>query len=268
MDQYVITSPDKESTVVTDHGELVGYSHFGEELIHQKGDRGWRNSDTEMFPVIGPTSANDFKVITSRGYALQDQHGLLREMDYKVIEVKDDEITFEKVYKKGTHLKNSKYPDKSSIETVFWPYDFTFRKKLKITDHSLDIRFEIEAEEGMPYMLGYHPAFRLSGQNTECIEYGKDQIRLQDVLDVGSVAYQVKDTDYIRLVKQEGQSLDLRTKGFGNFMLWTEVPNMICIEPITSYPYTGKKELGKELFTHAKKGETAYFEVIIKPIKA
>lgn len=268
MDQYVITSPDKESTVVTDHGELVSYSHYGEELIHQKGDRGWRNSDTEMFPVIGPTADNDFKVITSRGYALQDQHGLLREMNYQMIEVKNDEITFEKVYKKNTHLKNSKYPDKSSVDTVFWPYDFTFRKRLSISDEALVIRFEVEAEEGMPYMLGYHPAFRLSGRNTELIESTKEQIRLQDVLDVGSMAFQVKASDQIRLIKQGGYHVDIKTKGFGNFMLWTEVPNMLCIEPITAYPYTGKQELGKELFHYAENEKTACFEVLIKPLSA
>ena len=267
MDQYVITSPDKESTVVTDHGELVSYSHYGEELIHQKGDRGWRNSDTEMFPVIGPTADNNFEVITSRGYALQDQHGLLREMNYQMIEVKDDQITFEKVYTKDTRLKNSKYPEKSSVETVFWPFDFTFRKKLKITNEALYIRFEVEAEEGMPYMLGYHPAFRLSGHNTEFLESGKERIRLQDVIDVGSVAYQLNDSNHLRLIKQEGQDIDIKTKGFGNFMLWTEVPGMLCIEPITAYPYTGDKELGKELFLNAVKGETAHFEVAINPLK-
>ena len=62
MDQIVITSTDKESTVVVDSGELVSYSKYGEELIHQKGDRGWRNSDTEMFPIIGPVNEAGFQV--------------------------------------------------------------------------------------------------------------------------------------------------------------------------------------------------------------
>ena len=69
INQNVITSEDKESTVVIDDGELVSYSFYGEELIHQKGDRGWRNADTEMFPIIGPTEANGFKVNTKRGEA-------------------------------------------------------------------------------------------------------------------------------------------------------------------------------------------------------
>ena len=37
-------------------GELVSYRLKGHEFIHQKGSPGWRNSDTEMFPVIGPTA--------------------------------------------------------------------------------------------------------------------------------------------------------------------------------------------------------------------
>ena len=100
MNQQIITSRDKESTVVIDQGELVSYSKFGEELIHQKGDRGWSSADTEMFPVIGPTKANNFKVTTDRGEAIQDQHGLLREMPYEVIEHLDDSLVCKKIYKK------------------------------------------------------------------------------------------------------------------------------------------------------------------------
>ena len=35
-------------------------------------------------------------------------------------------------------------------------------------------------------------------------------------------------------------------EGFGNFMLWTEVTNMLCIEPITFYPYAvGQQNLAQ-----------------------
>ncbi len=98
INQIVITSSDKESTVVIDDGELVSYSFYGEELIHQKGDRGWRNADTEMFPIIGPTESNDFKVNTERGEAIQDQHGLLRELEYELLENTGSSVSFQKYY--------------------------------------------------------------------------------------------------------------------------------------------------------------------------
>jgi hypothetical protein len=53
------------------------------------------------------------------------------------------------------------------------------------------------------------------------------------------------------------KDLEISTKGFENFMLWTEVNNMLCIEPITQYTsYTDQKfseenmrlSKGKEIF--------------------
>jgi len=265
MNQSVITSEDKESTVVIDDGELVSYSFFGEELIHQKGDRGWRNADTEMFPIIGPTEANDFKVNTKRGAAIQDQHGLLRELEYKVEAKKGSSVSYQKSYDKNTKVKNSKFPDKSTAALLSWPYDFEFKKSFRLSDTALIISFEVKGEKDMPFMLGYHPAFKLSGANTEHVAIKGIDIKLQDVLDVGSMAYKVLDADAIVLNKPTGYNLQIKTKGFGNFMLWTEVTNMICIEPITAYPYTGDKALGEDLFMTSK--GTTKFEVEIQPFQ-
>lgn len=265
MNQQIITSPDKESTVVVDQGELVSYSKFGEELIHQKGDRGWSNADTEMFPIIGPTEANNFKVTTERGEALQDQHGLLREMAYEVVDHSQDNLVCKKVYKKNTKIENSKFPAKSSEQWLSWPYDFEFKKIFSLDDEKLSIEFEVDGEQGMPFMLGYHPAFRLSGHNTEKVITNDQEIKLQEVLDVGAIALKVLDTSEIKLIKQQGYHISLKTEGFNNFMLWTEVKGMLCIEPITAYPYTAGKLLDKSLFKTCN--GTAKFKVKIKPFK-
>lgn len=263
MNQRVLTSPDKESTVVIDQGELISYSKYGEELIHQKGDPGWRNADTEMFPVIGPTQDNDFIVETERGGAIQDQHGLLRELSYKVISANDDSVAYSKVYLKDSKVQNSKFPDKSTRAIVSWPYGFSFIKKYFLSNDSLTIQFVIQGESGMPFMLGYHPAFKLSGKNTEKFAIGNKQMNLQDILDVGSIAYPALNSNEISLIKKEGYHIKLTTKGFDNFMLWTEVPNMVCIEPITAYPYTGEKALRKDLFKTCSGKDV--FEVVITP---
>lgn len=263
--QLVITSPDKESTVVIDQGELISYSKYGEELIHQKGDRGWRNADTEMFPIIGPTEANDFIVNTSRGPAVQDQHGLLRELNYEMLSRTSSSADYLKSYDKNTPVLNSKYPEKSTEEKISWPYSFGFKKKFNLTDDALSIYFEIKGEPGMPFMLGYHPAFKLSGKNTESFQTTTKQMTLQDILDVGSIAFPALNADEISLIKKEGYHINISTKGFNNFMLWTEVPNMVCIEPITAYPYTGEKALGENLFR--KCTGLDHFEVVIHPYK-
>ena len=73
------------SQVIIEKGELISYCVENQEYIHQKGNKGWRNSDDEMFPIIGPVSENNFRVQTKNGDAIQDQHGMLREMEYSLI---------------------------------------------------------------------------------------------------------------------------------------------------------------------------------------
>ena len=133
MEPQILISPDKNSIVKIEKGELVSFLKNKEELIHQKGQPGWRNSDTEMFPVIGPTEANDFMVSTPKGNAIQDQHGLLRELTYNLTESGENFAVFQKDYAANTSVKNSKFPEKSPKEKLSWPYDFRFKKLFELS---------------------------------------------------------------------------------------------------------------------------------------
>lgn len=262
----ILSSPDKNSIVKIDQGELVSFIKNKEELIHQKGQPGWRNSDTEMFPVIGPTEANYFMVATQKGNAIQDQHGLLRELTYSLIENGENFAVFQKDYVADTSIKNSKFPEKSPKEKLSWPYDFRFKKTCILSNESLKITFKLEAEMGMPFMLGYHPAFKLSGNYGEICKIRNQEISLQKIMDGGSIAFPVLNTQEIKLIKNKGLNISIKTKGFDNFMLWTEVPNMLCIEPITAYPYTEEAQPLSEKLFNLSNGRD-YFEVVIKPFK-
>ena len=244
-----------DQLVKIDEGELVGYSAEGHEYIHQKGSPGWRNSDTEMFPIIGPTNEANFRVTTPKGAAVQDQHGLLREMTYQLVSQTETK------YVSGTPVKNSKYPSKSIEEYLSWPYNFEFTKSFEILENGLRIQFKITAEEGMPFMLGYHPAFKLTSERAS-IKTAERTIALQEVLDVGSRALPVMNCNSLTLV--DVGELIIKTEGFGNFMLWTEVPNMLCIEPITFYPYAVSQKKLHSGFQPVNRPENI-FSVIIQP---
>jgi hypothetical protein len=231
----MIQIKNSKSAIAIDEGELVSYIFDGQEYIHQKGNKGWRKSDDEMFPIIGPTEKNDFVVHTKNGDAIQDQHGLLRELNYSLLSESENQVKFIKNYKKITWVKNSKYPSKSSEEFLYWPFDFTFEKKFTLQNDSLVIDFNIQSEEGMPFMLGYHPAFLLSDTGEETLMANNQKITLTDVLNAGSNALPVLNSDEIVLINYNKKNLQIITKGFHNFMLWTEVTNMLCIEPITQY---------------------------------
>lgn len=223
-----------DQMVAIDKGELVGYVVDGHQYIHQKGSPGWRNSDTEMFPIIGPTSDANFQVQTPRDIAIQDQHGLLRELDYELVSKNETVAVFKKTYKANTPVENSKYPEKSSKQYLYWTYDFEFEKKFSLTESGLEIMFTVSGERDTPFMLGYHPAFNLVSKNPIVIAE-ENAITLSRVMAVGNRAFKV--LGYDEVILKDKNELRIATEGFGNFMLWTEVPNMICIEPITFYPY-------------------------------
>ena len=72
-----------------------------------------------MFPVIGPTAKNNFRVHTKNGDAILDQHGLLRELEYSLVSSDENSAKFIKKYKKNTLINNSKFPKKSTEENLF-----------------------------------------------------------------------------------------------------------------------------------------------------
>ncbi|AEM69666.1 Aldose 1-epimerase [Allomuricauda ruestringensis DSM 13258] len=256
----MVTLKTNTSVVKIDAGELVGYEVNGHEFIHQKGSPGWDSADTEMFPIIGPVNESDFRVKTPKGEAIQDQHGLLRQMEYELEHQTDTSAVFVKQYRSGTEVSNSKFPEKSTEAVLSWPYDFRFEKSFLLTDDGLEVHFKVSGEEGMPFMLGYHPAFKLYSKSPMIVAEDKE-ITLDEVLEVGSRALQVADCTSITL-KDEKQ-ITIETEGFGNFMCWTEVRNMVCIEPISFYPYAvNQTQLHKGF---QKLEETAEFKVTLKP---
>ena len=242
-------------TLKIEAGELVGYQVEGHQYIHQKGSPGWRNSDTEMFPIIGPTSEAGFQVQTPRDVAVQDQHGLLRELEYEVTYQSETKAVFTKKYKAHTPVKNSKYPKKSDKQFLYWTYDFEFEKKFELTPDHLKITFTVSGDIDMPFMLGYHPAFSLVTKNPIVIA-GEKAIVLSDILAVGSKAYQVSDCE--KIILKDKNELYIKTEGFGSFMLWTEVDNMLCIEPITFYPYAVKPQNLHDGFQYLREKEKEF----------
>jgi galactose mutarotase-like enzyme len=187
-----------------------------------------------MFPIIGPTNEANFRVSTSKGEAIQDQHGLLREIPYEILSSTPTTAVYKKEYFAGEPIENSKYPLKSTEQWLSWPFTFSFQKSFELVNKGLEITFTVAGDQGMPFMLGYHPAFKLYS-SSPTIQAGPDIITLSEILAVGNRALPVPDTESLTL--RDTENITIKTEGFGKFMLWTEVPNMVCMEPISFYPY-------------------------------
>ncbi|MCW5516855.1 aldose 1-epimerase [Muriicola sp. Z0-33] len=249
--------------VAIEDGELISYQVAGHEYIHQKGSPGWGSSDTEMFPIIGPTADAGYRVQVPRANALQDQHGILRELEYQLLSKTENGAIYQKEYKSGTVVNNSKYPEKSTARLLIWPFNFNFKKEFELVEDGLQITFTVSGERDMPYMLGYHPAFKLHSEQPY-LETSEKRISLDEVLAVGSRALEIPDCARIALMDEN--SITIETEGFGHLMLWTEVPNMICIEPITFYPYSLPQSKLHEGFDYLAANEKT-FKVLLSPEK-
>jgi galactose mutarotase-like enzyme len=185
---------------------------------------------------------NKFRVHTKKGDAIQDQHGLLRELKYALISSDKSSVRFIKNYIKNNQVTNSKFPKKSTEEKLFWPFNFTFEKEFILENNILNIHFKMTSEKGMPFMLGYHPAFLLSNTGKEKVTSKNKKVTLEDIYKAGHNAFPLLNCEKLILENIDRNHLEITTKGFHNFMLWTEVDNMLCIEPITQYTsYTDEK---------------------------
>ncbi len=256
-----MTVLQKNNQVVTiDNGELIGYRVDSHEFIHQKGSPGWGSSDTEMFPIIGPVDEADFLVKVPKGNAVQDQHGHFRLLPYELVKSSETSALFRKEYQAGTPVKNKKYPEKSPKELLTWPYSFQVDKQFNLLADGLEITFAVTGDHHMPFMLGYHPAFKLHSTNP-LIKTADKELTLGEVLAVGSRAYEIPDCQEITL--KDKKELTIRTEGFKHFMCWTEVSNMVCIEPITFYPYAVAQRELHQGFQHVTKEEV--FQVRLHP---
>jgi len=245
----------KNQNVVIDDGELVSYQVDGYELMHQIGSPGWGHTDTEMFPIIGPTNKAGFRVHVPRGNAILDQHGLLRELTYTLDKKKDTEVTYVKEYSAGSVVLNSKFPDKSTAQRLIWPYSFKLKKTFSLSENSLMITFRVSGERDMPFMFGYHPAFKIRTSKA-AIRTASESWGLEEIIKAGNRAVAVSQTEELFL--EDERVVRIKTKGFGNFMLWSPVENMICVEPITFYPYSVDQASLHEGFMYLDKEEEKF----------
>ncbi|MFM1877587.1 MAG: hypothetical protein RLZZ241_453 [Bacteroidota bacterium] len=215
-------------------GQLTGLRLGETEFMHTADQPGWSNSDTEMFPVIGPTLQQNYRIEVPRGTAVLDQHGFLRDMPYAMESCTESELMLVKRYSANTPVRNGKFPQRSTEESLTWPYSFTFRKQFSLYPNHLEITFSISGDSGMPFMLGYHPAFRIHSAKARVLGCNTT-VNFEDIIAVGDRALPVPRCERITL--EDYHSLHIETSGFSHFMLWTPHPEMLCIEPITYYPY-------------------------------
>ncbi len=151
-----------------------------EELLWQGNPDYWKFQDVVIFPLMGnPQGGYNCK---GKNYTFDMGHGVCRFSEFTVVENKGEELVIELVANEATLAK----------------YPFNFRVKLTYTliGRGYKLTYNISNLDGeeMPFYVGAHAAFNLTGGDTKvvfdkCGEYRHFPIRNGRVADESEIAF-------------------------------------------------------------------------------
>ena len=120
---------------------------FGREFLWQADPAFWKRHSPVLFPIVGSLWEKHFRV-NGREYEM-GQHGFARDMDFRLVSEREDEMWFEL---------------KSSPETLAkYPYKFTLRIGYRLEANKIHVMWEVSGDDSqtMWFQIGAHPAFYL-----------------------------------------------------------------------------------------------------------
>jgi galactose mutarotase-like enzyme len=262
-----------------DNGQLVSLSANNVEYFHKGGiagykGNGWKNSEIVPFPIFGPAPEQRVRVDDNTFYL--EQHGISRYLKFRDENRKTTErATFVQEYD-GFNVVNPKYTkDNGHPKYMKWrPY--RLEKTFELTDNGLvcELKLTNVSDVEMPYMIGWHPAFKMQG-NVETGVFkakGKKIVTLEDVIsasmDPDKGACHVLGCNSIRyLDNASNRGVIVSSNDFGNFvMLWSpgKDSGMFCIEHSSHVPGAAEHFTDKNKFELLKPGETKKYRVMVE----
>lgn len=267
-DELIILEDNGIMVEISPTGEIVGIKNGQLQLLHGGGKDdsqkegpdhiGWKRSEIIMFPVVGPVG--NYKITVGDGCSEKerpmDQHGISRYIPFTVSRISKKSISLIQEYAAESPVRNGKHNDNEGKERpaiMAWPYSFSIEKDISI--HHLkchddfggytgfvNIDFHVmnRSDSIMPFMLGFHPAFRTYGtEGSIIIEQGESakDIALDGFLGKDITSFN-KNTGDIFFRNSKYHMRIHHT--FGNTMVWCPkgTTEMVCIEPVTSIPST------------------------------
>ncbi len=253
------------TTSITNSELIAEIKHSGAELCSLKNNSGvefiwegdsnfWGKHSPILFPIVGTLKNNSYS-INKQEYKLP-RHGFARDMEFKLIEKKDNRATFSL---------------KSSEETLkIYPFDFELIIIYILEKKNLKIKFEVvnRSKTQMPFSIGAHPAFALAGNfenyflefdQKEPLEYYllendlvsnttkkleiKDKIIAlnYDLFANDALVFKSIKSKSLVILNNSKPIIKIKFEDFPNLGIWTKnnAP-FICIEPWHGYSDTNK----------------------------
>jgi galactose mutarotase-like enzyme len=273
MDYPISTTRKGNGPIATiQDGKLTSIAFPGGREFMHDGRVGWGHSEITMFPIVGP--AKDYKILIEGQEFSMDQHGIARYMGFN-LSAMAKYVKLRQRFSKLGFIKNDKFMEgKDNPRLLAWPYPYSISKTIfPENEESITVRFKIENEslvETMPYMFGWHPAFRTQGKVESGLFYvGKKTHSLEEVMEAsqtGALLLEgVRDVTYVN--SESGLGVAISTKGFNHTMLWSPHEDMFCIEPVTHLPSPEVTPFSDpSAYEQLKPRECNEYDINIKPV--
>ncbi|MBI2103924.1 hypothetical protein HYT59_02875 [Candidatus Woesebacteria bacterium] len=224
MNSVELRSGDSSALVLPDDGGIVAsFKVQGVDVLlpDQVFDRGGgypltrRGGIFLVFPNFGSP-----KKVT--GEFNLPKHGFARDLPWRIVEMHDDNVLLEL----------------SSLGEVSYPYKFAIGREISIKPNKLSEVVVVvnRGSDSMPFVFGYHPYFitprDLNGITQTSIA-GLDlrQQTLDESLTFPleeEVGISIAGVGEVRMRVSDG----FLESGFGEFVVWRDVPAYLCVEPI------------------------------------
>jgi len=250
-------------TTITNATLTAQIKHIGAELCSLKDSWNkeyiwngnplfWGKHSPVLFPIVGTLKNNSYQY---NGIEYQmSRHGFAREMDFELIDRKENSATFSL---------------KSTDETLKkYPFDFELHLIYTLENNSLKIEYKVfnTNDKKMPFSIGAHPAFDLSGdfenysllfEKEEPVHYylledglisnstnelplNKNELQLNYTLfENDALVFKKINSKSITILENSKPFLKVSYSDFPDLGIWTP-PNapFICIEPWFGYSDT------------------------------
>ena len=186
---------------VEEHGaELSSIRCNGREYLWGAYPEFWKRHSPVLFPIVGSVWN---AMYTSHGETFNmGQHGLARDMDFKLIKEEEDYLEYEL---------------NSSEETLSkYPYPFILHIGYKIEGKSIIVIWKVEnpSDKDMYFQIGAHPAFYWPLLSDETVENGVDAMKaeLAKSDERGYFYFPEKPQEIVRTLITERGCVDINKK--------------------------------------------------------
>jgi galactose mutarotase-like enzyme len=241
------------SAVINHKGaELISLKKNTKEYIWDANPDFWAKHSPILFPIVG-TLKNNTYTYNDIEYQMS-RHGFARDMVFELVEKKENSATF------ALH---------SNEETLKqYPFEFELLIIYTLQENSLCIQYKVinYSKTKMPFSIGAHPAFALSGTfENYSLLFEKEEPLEYHLLENGLISNQIKKIDLenrmiplkyqlfkddalvfkklesksVTILENNSPILRVNFEDFPSLGVWTiENAPFLCIEPWFGYSDT------------------------------